>query len=182
MSGDGFLELARRRRSVRRYRADPVPREAIDRCLEAARLAPSACNSQPWTFLVADCDPLRARLAEAAFGGMHRMNTFAIPAPVLIAVVAERSRLAAALGGSVRRVPYNLIDLGIACEHLVLQAAAEGIGTCWLGWFNEGRVRKVLGLSRFSHVPIMISMGFAAQPPAGEQKRKTLDEIRSYRS
>ena len=175
-----FLELVRLRRSVRRYRRDPVPREAIERCLEAARLAPSACNSQPWTFLVADRDPLRAQLAEAAFGGVHRMNTFAIPAPVLVAVVAERSKLAAALGGAVRRVPYNLIDLGIACEHFVLQAAAEGLGTCWLGWFDERAARRVLGLSRLAHVPIIISMGYADQPPAGEQKRKPIDEVRRY--
>jgi len=176
-----FLKLCRTRRSVRRYASTPVPRECMDRCLEAARLAPSACNSQPWSFVVADSEPVRGRLAEAAFSGPYSMNRFALIAPVLIAVLTERSRFAAAVGGFFRGVQYNLIDVGIACEHLVLQAAEEGLGTCWLGWFNEKAVKKVLALPRAAHVDILISLGYPADAsPDRESARKILDEIRSY--
>ena len=72
-----FLELARKRKSVRSYRGDPVPREVIDRCLEAARLAPSACNSQPWSFVVVDTPQKRREFVEAAYSGLHSMNSFA---------------------------------------------------------------------------------------------------------
>jgi len=177
---ENLLAMYRARRSVRSYDPRPVPRAILERCIEAARLAPSACNSQPWTFLVADREPLRPRLAAAAFGGIYKMNAFAAAAPVLVALVAERSRFAAVLGGQIRQVRYNLVDIGIAGEHFVLQAAAEGVGTCWLGWFDERKVRKVLGLPRLTHIPLMLSMGYPAQPQLTLSKRKPTDEIRRY--
>lgn len=177
---DGFLDLVRQRQSVRAYKPTSVPREIIDRCLEAVRLAPSACNSQPWSFLVADDEPLRSKLAAVAFAGVYAMNAFAASAPVLIAAITERSKAVAALAGRMRGVQYNLIDLGIACEHLVLQAAAEGLGACWLGWFNEKAVKRVLGLSRWAHVDILISLGYPADPAVRDKQRKPLAEIRRY--
>ena len=177
---NAFLALVAKRQSVRKYLPQPVPRNVIDRCLDAARLAPSACNSQPWSFIVADTGLARSRLAEAAFSGVYAINAFAAKAPVLIAVVAERSTFIAALGGRIRSVEYNLIDVGIACEHLVLQAAAEGVGTCWLGWFDEKSVKKSLGLPRNAHVPILIGMGYPATEETRVKSRKPLDEIRRY--
>lgn len=176
-----FLDLCRSRSSLRRYAAKAVPREAIDHCLEAARLAPSACNSQPWSFIVVDDDDLRPRLAEAAFSGLYSMNKFAKDAPVLVVVVTERSKYAAALGGSLRGTQYSLIDIGIACEHLVLQAEEEGLGTCWLGWFNEKAVKKLLGLPRSTKLDVIISMGYPpddAEPR--EKNRRDLDDVRSF--
>ena len=177
-----FLDLVRKRYSLRQYAAKSVPRDVIDRCLEAARLAPSACNSQPWTFLVADTEPARGKLASVAFGGIYSMNVFAAKAPVLIAVIAEHSKYAARLGGHLRGVQYNLVDLGIACEHLVLQAAEEGLGTCWLGWFNERAVRKELGLPWGTTIPLLISAGYPGIEPPRKKNRKSLEEIRRYRS
>ena len=174
-----FLDLVRQRCSVRRYAAAPVSREVLDRCLEAARLAPSACNSQPWSFIVVEEAEARQRLAAAAFTGIYAMNAFAATAPVLIVAVTERSRFAAALGGRFRGVQYNLIDLGIACEHLVLQATEEGLGTCWLGWFNENAVKQILGLPSNTKVDIMISLGHPADV-ARPVKRKPLSEIRRF--
>jgi nitroreductase len=178
---DPFMDLVRRRQSTRRYTNKPVPREVIERCLEAARLAPSACNSQPWSFIVADTEPLRSRLAQAAFSGVYGTNAFAARAPVLVAVVAERSQFAAAVAGHLRRVAYNLIDAAIACEHFVLEAEAQGVGTCWLGWFHERAVVRALGLPRRTHIPILISMGYSAEPRRAA-KRKPLDAIRRYAS
>ncbi len=174
-----FLELARKRRSVRSYRPDPVPREAIDRCIEAARLAPSACNSQPWYFVVADSPEMRDKFVEAAYSGLHSMNSFARSAPVHIAVIRERSKPAARFGGLFRSVDFALMDLGIACEHLVLQAAEEGIGSCMLGWFDEKGVKKALGLPGTSKVDLVICLGYTEQL-SSPKNRKAIDEIRRY--
>lgn len=176
----GFLDLVQMRHSVRSYAPTPVPREAIDRCLEAARLAPSACNSQPWTFVVVDDKETIAKCAEQAFSGLYSMNSFVKNAAALIVVITERSRYSALLGGYVRGTQYSLIDVGIACEHLVLQAAEEGLGTCWLGWFNEKRLKKLLGLPRSAKVDVAISMGYPAGQKEGSKNRKSLDEVRRY--
>lgn len=176
-----FLDLCESRCSLRKYDpARPVPRDIIDRCLEAARLAPSACNSQPWSFVVVDEPDKRDALAKAAFGGAYAMNRFARDAPVLIVCVTERSLYAARLGGFFRGMQYNLIDVGVACEHICLQAAEEGVGTCWLGWFNEKAVIKTLALPARTRVDVVLSMGYAAKAADRKKRRKDLDAIRRY--
>lgn len=175
-----FLELAKKRKSCRSYSSTSVPREIIDRCLEAARLAPSACNSQPWYFIVIDDKNLKDRLAGTAFSGIYSINSFAKDAPVLIAAVTERSNYIARLGGYFRGIQYSLIDIGIACEHIILQAEEEGLGTCWLGWFNEGAVKKILGLSREERIDVIISIGYSEDPEGGDKARKSLTEIRGF--
>lgn len=173
-------ELIAKRKSVRKYQSVNVPRETIERCLEAARLAPSACNSQPWSFIVADTEPIRSRLAQAAFSGVYAMNKFALQAPVLIAVLTERSKFAAALAGKFRGVQYSLIDIGIACAFLSLAAEAEGVGSCLLGWFDERAVRKVLGLPRSVNIDIMISMGYGIGSEPVVKARKAPRETWRY--
>lgn len=175
-----FLELVKKRRSVRRYSARPVPREVIDRCLEAARLAPSACNSQPWYFIVADDEKLKDSLASKAFSGIYSTNSFAKKAPVLIVVVTERPNYIVRLGGYFKGVQYSLIDIGIACEHLVLQAEEEGLGTCWLGWFNENAVKKILGLPKEKKIDVIISMGYPEEKEMRDKVRRSLSEIRRF--
>ena len=174
-----FLDLVKKRRSVRKYSAKPVSRETIDRCLEAARLAPSACNSQPWSFIVVDDAKLKGEL-DKTFSGIYSMNSFAKSAPVFIVVITERSNYVARLGGYFKSIQYSLLDIGIACEHLILQAAEEGLGTCWLGWFNESAVKKVLGLPKNKKVDIIISMGYPEEEAAREKGRKSLEEIRRF--
>lgn len=175
-----FLELVNRRYSLRKYADTPVPRDILERCLEAARLAPSACNSQPWHFIVVDQEPLRTQLATAAFSGLYTMNAFAKAAPVLVAAVREHSRATAALGGAFRGVQYGLIDVAIACEHLVLQAVEEGVGSCWLGWFNEKAVKRLLGIPRTNRVDTIISLGYPAEETEHRKIRKDLDAIRTF--
>lgn len=175
-----FLELVNKRSSVRKFAAKPIPREVIDRCLEAARLAPSACNSQPWYFIIVDDPMLKDSLSDAAFSGMYSMNSSAKTAPVVVVVVRERSRRSAAMGGFFRGVQYNLIDIGIACEHFILQAAEDGVGTCWLGWFNEKAVKNILGIPKDKKADIIISMGYPAEEGAGQKIRKSLNEISRF--
>jgi len=178
-----FIELCRRRRSVRRFLDKPVEKEKINLCLEAARLAPSACNSQPWKFIVVDEPALKNKLADAAFGGAYSTNLFAKKAPVIIAVVSEKSSFIASVGAFLRNTRYYLIDIGIAAEHLVLQAAELGLGTCWLGWFNEKAAKKILKVPDSRRIDILIALGY----PDGEsphephpKKRKPISEISSY--
>lgn len=175
-----FLDLVRRRRSIRSYRPDPVSRALLDACLEAARLAPSACNSQPWHFIAVDEPDLKDRLARAAFSGAYAMNAFAAQAPVLVVVVRESSKYAARLGGLLRGVSFNLMDVGIAVEHFVLQAAESGLGTCWLGWFSDRGVRKILGLPARTEIAVMLSVGYPAHEPDRDSPRKPTAEFRRY--
>jgi nitroreductase len=175
-----FLELVSRRYSVRNYRNEPVPRERIERCIEAARLAPSACNSQPWKFVVVDEPALKGKLAEAAFAGLVNINRFVSAAPVLVVIVGERQKLSAKLGGLVKDRDFSLMDIGIAAEHFCLQAAEEGLGTCMLGWFSEKPVKKLLGVPATRRIELIISVGFASDEKTPAKKRKSTADIVSW--
>lgn len=176
-----FLELAARRQSVRKYEPGRrIPREVLERCLEAARLAPSACNSQPWSFVVADTPETVRALAEAACTQVpYGMNKFARDGAAIVAVVTEKMKLAARLGAQIRGVQYSLVDIGIAGEHLVLQAAEEGLGSCWIGWFDERAAQRVLGVPRAKKIELLITLGYPAEAPRAKV-RKPLDDIRRY--
>lgn len=175
-----FMELARKRRSIREYLQKPVPREIIDYCIEAARIAPSAVNSQPYSFIVVDDEKTKKVLADKAFSGRYSPNAFAKDAPVIIAVISEKANFLSAVIEYLRDVRYYLIDIGIACEHLVLAAAEKGVGTCWLGWFDEKGVKEALGIPKNRKVDILISMGYPQDDNIKEKGRKKLDEIRKF--
>lgn len=139
-----FLELAARRQSDRRFDADrPVEPEKIARIVEAARLAPSACNSQPWHFVVVDDPDTKNRVADAAASRVLGMNHFTKQAPVHLLIVEESGNLTSTFGGWVKSKHFPHIDIGIAAAHIALAAADEGLGSCIVGWFDEAAVRKV---------------------------------------
>ncbi|RKY54670.1 MAG: hypothetical protein DRP89_04730, partial [Candidatus Neomarinimicrobiota bacterium] len=119
-------------------------------------------------------------IVEKSLSGIYSSNSFVKKAPVIIVVIAEQSNYAARLGGFFRNIKYSLIDIGIACDHLILQAEELGVGTCWLGWFNEKAVKKVLGLPKSTKIDIMISMGYPEKVTEKGKKRKSLDEIRRF--
>lgn len=169
-----FLDLVRRRQSVRQYLPRPVERDKIERCLEAARLAPSASNAQPWRFIVADDPALVQELGRAAY------NRFTRQAPAFVAVVREQGKAVARLGGFLAGRDYRLIDLGIAAEHFCLQAAEEGLGTCLLGLFNQRRVKRLLGVPSGRRVQILITLGYPAGAELRPKRRKSLERMRSY--
>jgi nitroreductase len=173
-----FLELARRRQSDRGYSDRQVSREQIERCLEAASLAPSACNSQPWNFVVVDDPLLRAEVAEQLQDRV--MNRFAPSAPVLVAVVAEKPALLPRLGGLIKDKPYEWLDVGMAVEHFCLQAVQEGLGTCMLGWFDEAAVKRLLGIPRSRRVPLVITLGYPVDPTLRPKVRKGRAATWSY--
>ncbi|NLV24283.1 MAG: nitroreductase [Deltaproteobacteria bacterium] len=172
--GDGFLSLTRKRFSARAYLPRPVPGDKLDRCLEAARLAPSACNAQPWTFVVIDDAETRARLADLTSEGWLPLNHFTKQAPLMIAVVVEPANLSSRFGAWIKKRDFPLIDIGIAAEHFCLQAAEEGLGTCLLGWFQEEKVKSLLGVPRSKRIGLLITLGYPADPSVPAKNRKPL--------
>ena len=177
-----FLDLVKVRQSVRKYLNEPVEREKIERCLEVARLAPSASNSQPWSFIVIDDPKLKEAVARKTFGSVISFNRFSLQAPVLILIISERPSFFSRIGGAVKDKQFSLIDIGITTEHLCLQAAEEGLGTCILGWFNEKGVKKLLNIPQQKRVELIITVGYPASNRIRPKKRKPIDQIKSYNS
>ena len=178
-----LLDLMKHRKSVREFLDTPVEREKLLTSLEAARLSPSACNSQPWKFVVVDDKPLKDKLCKAAFHGLYFINTFCKTAPVIVVVVSEKSKFIARIGGMFRGTKYYLIDIGIACEHFVLQAEELGLGTCWIGWFDERAVKSVLNIPRNKKIDILIALGYYdEQKTQREHDREPLNNISSFNS
>jgi nitroreductase len=168
-----FLELVKLRQSNRAYEDKPVEREKIEQCLEAARLSPSANNTQGWTFVVIDDQELKKRVSEAAFriGG-----SFVKQAPVIIVLVAEKPLLITRIGNAVRKIDLASFDMGIAATHICLQAAEAGLGTCMLESFDEKSVKNLLHIPDSRRIALLITLGYPADKQR-EKKRKTFDEV-----
>ena len=164
-----LAEAIRRRRSIRKYLPRKIENDKLDRVLEAGRLAPSARNLQEWKFIVVRDDGRRKRLAEAAKG-----QTFVGEAPVVIAACATITDYVMTCG----QLTYP-IDLAIAVEHMVLAAAAEGLGTCWIGAFYEEEVKKVLSIPPEIRVVALLPMGYPDESPA-PRPRKEIDDIVAF--
>jgi nitroreductase len=175
-----FLQLVKGRRSVRRFADKPVPREIIEQCIEAARLAPSAENVQPWRFLVLDDPEKKQAFCEQNFTGLYRVTRWAEKAPVIVVMMGKLDVLANRIGKQITGLNYYLIDLGIAGEHFVLQAQELGVGTCWIGWFSPRKVRKSLKLARGFKPVALFAMGYAADGAVRPLKRRSQEEICWY--
>jgi nitroreductase len=178
-----LLELAEKRESCRCFSEKPVDRRLIDLCLEAARLAPSACNAQPWSFIVLDHAPEIRSLLAPALTGVYRASSFILDAPVLIVVETRHDVFITRLGGMWRGVQYSLIDIGIACQHLVLQAAELGLASCWVGWFNGKKLKQSLKLPKSARIDVVLALGYKGEQVGVRPKiRKALSEIRRFYS
>jgi nitroreductase len=158
------MEVVRQRRSVRKYRPDPVPQAKIDQVLEAARLAPSWANGQCWTFVVVTDARVKHALAQAG-------NEWIEGAPVVIVACADPKQ-----SGVKGDQTYYLLDIGIAMEHLVLAATDQGLGTCWVGWFDEKKARSALGVPEGIRVVASTPLGYPDEEPE-PRPRKSLGEI-----
>lgn len=172
-----FIDLAHQRSSVRAFESQKIPSEALERALEAARLAPSACNVQPWHFVVIDEPALREQVAQACRGPAGNFNRFVPQAPLLVAVVQERGDLKTAVGGFLKRRRYSSYDVGMAAEHFCLQAAEDGVGTCMLGWFNERKTKRLLHVPRRLRVALVIAVGFPVKTHVPGKRRKEIGQI-----
>ena len=172
-----FMEIAEIRQSCRSYdEARPVEEEKLTAILEAARLAPSACNGQPYHFTV--CRGQAAKEVAAATMGMG-MNKFAPQAPVCIVVSEEPYVKSAAVGSKLKKNDYRSIDIGIAVAYLTAEAAAQGLSTCILGWLDDEKIRSICSLTR--PVRLVITLGYAKEgDKLRTKKRKDLGELVTY--
>ena len=169
-----FYEIAQNRQSCRAYDASrAVEEEKLNAILEAVRLAPSACNGQPYHLTV--CRGEVAKEVAKATMGMG-MNKFAADAPVLIVISEEPYCKTAALGAKVKNNDYRSIDIGIAAAYLTAEATAQGLGTCILGWLDDAKIREICSLSY--PVRLVITLGYAKEgDKLRTKKRKDLDEL-----
>ena len=169
-----FTEIAKTRQSCRSYNSDrEVEREKIDAILESARLAPSACNGQPYQITV--CHGETAKQVAKATQGMG-MNRFATAAPVML-VLSEKPYVAtAAFGAKVKKNDYRSIDIGIVSAYITAEATAQGLGTCILGWLDDTKIRELLSLDGAAR--LVITLGYAKDgDKLREKKRKPISEL-----
>ena len=173
-----FLEIANARQSCRRY--DParaVEQEKLDAVLEAARLAPSACNGQPYQLTV--CRGKAAKEVAAATMGMG-MNKFASQAPVMIVISEMPYVKSAALGAKVKGNDYRSIDIGIVCAYLTAEATTQGLSTCILGWLDDSKIRKLCDLEH--PVRLVVCLGYAKDDDKQRtKKRKDMDTLVAFK-
>ena len=172
-----FTEIALTRQSCRSYdETRDVEQEKLEAILESARLAPSACNSQPYHFTV--CRGETARAVAAATQGMG-MNKFSSQAPVLIVISEASYNKTAAMGAKVKGNDYRSIDIGIATAYLTAEATAQGLSTCILGWLDDNKIRAICGLEH--PVRLVITLGYAKNDPIRDKKRKELTQLVTYK-
>lgn len=172
-----FTEIALNRQSCRSYDEDrPVEEEKLLKIMESARLAPSACNGQPYHFTVCRGD-LAKEVAKATMG--MGMNKFASQAPVMIVVSEDSYVKSAAVGAKVKKNDFRSIDIGLATAYLTAEATAQGLSTCILGWLDDDKLRKLCHLDQ--PVRLVITLGYAKEgDPLRTKKRKALEDLTTW--
>lgn len=174
-----LLDLIISRQSDRKYSSEAIEQDKLSRIIEAGRMAPSACNAQPWKFIVVTDNKLIAQVADAASAKLLGMNSFVSQARVIIVIVREKPNFSSKVGATIKNKDYSLIDIGIATENICLQAKAEGIGSCIIGWFDEKEMKKILSIPRSKRVELIVTLGYSLSEQR-EKKRKPSSETVSF--
>jgi nitroreductase len=160
---ENFLQLAQARQSDRAFiPGNRIEREVLERIVEAARLAPSACNGQPWHFTVITEDALLKDVAAAT--ASLGINKFAKDASALVLITHESTNITSRLGCGIKDKDFPMMDLGIASAYMTLAAESEGIGSCILGWFDEKKIKELTGIPKNKRLMLIITLGYAAKP------------------
>jgi len=166
-----LMEAIKTRRSVRRYRQTPIPEGLLKEVLNAARLAPSAENAQPWRIVVVMDEQTKLRLAAASNG-----QKFIAEAPAVLAMCGVPDEAFPAIGGYMNA---HVIDVAVALDHLTLAAHVNGLGTCWIGAFKEEKVKEILGIPEDVRVVALTPLGYPAEVPE-RTPRKNLEDLVMY--
>lgn len=173
-----FLELAAARQSDRSYEPGRViGREVLERILEAGRLAPSACNGQPWHFTVVTEPQLLVEVGKAT--SSLGMNRFVKDASALVLITLEPTNITSKLGCGIKDKDFPIMDLGIASAYMTLAAEDEGIGSCILGWFDEKKIKELVGIPHKKRLMLIISLGYNLKPKR-KKIRKDFDKVVSF--
>lgn len=163
-----LMEAIKSRRSIRRYKPAPVPEDLLKTVLNAARLAPSANNAQPWRIIVVTDEDAKLKLAAGANG-----QKFIAQAPVVLVACGLPDEAFPTAGGY---MSSHVIDVSIALDHLTLAAHSVGLGTCWIAWFKEDRVRELLGIPEDVRVVAITPLGYPDEAPE-RPPRRNLEEL-----
>lgn len=175
---EDFFGLVNRRQSCRKYSDKPVEKEKLIKCIEAAQVAPSACNSQPWHFIVVNNKEISAKVALCLQDKI--MNKFTSECQAFIVVVEESGNLTSRAGALMKQQDYRSVDLGIATEHICLAAAQQELGTCILGWFNEKKLKKLLNISKLKRIRLVVAVGYPENGDIRKKVRKNISEILTF--
>lgn len=166
-----FLQLARERQSDRAFvPGKRIEREVLERIVEAARLAPSACNGQPWHFTVITDEELLPQVGHAT--SSLGMNKFVKDAAALVLITHEGTNLSSKLGSGIKDKDFPIMDIGIASAYLTLAAEDEGVGSCILGWFDEAKIRELVGIPRKRRLMLIVALGYAAKPKRNKVRKE----------
>ena len=166
-----FIDVVRKRRSIRAYKPDPVSDEDLEFLLEAARLAPSWKNLQCWEYIVVKDEKSRIKIA----GSRPESKDWIAQAPVIVVACAEPQN-----SGRIEGKDYYMTDIGVSFEHLILAARDRGLGTCWVGEFDENMVKEALDIPENIRVVAFTPVGYPAQEKEEVRKRKPLQEFCYY--
>lgn len=176
-----FHTLVKTRQSTRRFSSKQVEKEKLITCLESARLAPSACNAQPWKFVVVSKPHLKDKVAKACYSKIIPMNKFVLQAKAMIVIVKEKRNFTSWFGSNVKDRNFPLLDIGIAAEHICLQAEELGLGSCLIGWFNEKKIKKLLDIPSKKRIGLVVALGYPEEGYRKREKtRKSFDEVVSF--
>jgi len=175
-----FSELIKTRQSVRNFDGRPVDREILDKCIEAARLSPSACNAQPWKFIIVDEPKLVKKVASCTYGGVVQFNKFTDDAAAFAVVVMEPGTVSSKAGAVFSNTDYAYTDMGMAVEHFCLQAADMELGTCILGWSRPRALKKILSIPMKKKMGLLIAIGYERNPKLRKKVRKATVDMSSY--
>jgi len=176
-----FLDLVKKRQSTRKFSDKPISREDIQLCIEAARLAPSASNSQPWKFIVVDEPDLRKQIAKHTYENLALFNKFTSKATCMVVVTIEKQKLITRWATRIKNINWELIDIGIAAQHLCLQAEEMGMGSCMIGWYSEEPIKKLLNIPEDKRIGLIIALGYPVDGYRIRQKsRKKTEDILSF--
>lgn len=173
-----FIELCRKRQTCRSFADTPVEHEKLAKCIEAANLAPSGCNAQPWSFVVVETPEKVAAVAKCAM--QLGANPYAADAKAFVVVVEEHAKLMPAIAKVVESQYFAKGDLGAAVAYLCLESAEQSLGHCQIGIFDRDGIRDILGISPDKPIAALIAIGYPADAAIRPKARKPVEEIVRY--
>lgn len=170
-----FMDLCLRRQSCRNFSEQPVEQEKLVKCVEAARLAPSGCNGQPWSFVIAENPEIVSKMAECT--QQLGLNAYISGARAFFVVLEEHANLKPQIKSIVDSQYFAPGDIGGAVAYLCLEAESQGVGTCILGIYDREKIASLLNIPQEKHICGLIAAGYPADPTVRKKSRKPLEEI-----
>lgn len=178
-----FLEIAQKRYSCRKYSDKKIDRETLLELVKVARLAPSACNSQPWHFvLIDDADKIEQVAKATQKGGLGFINKFTPTAKAFLVLVKEKPGFSEKMAKVMTSRDYTPYDIGIVTATITYRATELGLGSCILGWFDEDKIKEILSVPKKHFVDLVIALGYPETADVPEKRRKDESEVLSFNS